>query len=120
MKENKNPTPSDVTRLTMREAIGHEARFVINPRFLLAPRRRTGLVHTLAQSLDHLRTQAKCRFRQTQKNVFKINHACRSGIRQKTCRSGALQTQCARHLAPPFFIENQQAGIPILPRERDG
>jgi hypothetical protein len=63
MKENKNLTPSDVARLTMREAIGHEASFVINPRFPLAPRRRMGLVHTLAQSLDHLRTQAKCRFR---------------------------------------------------------
>lgn len=59
MKENKNPTPSDAAWLTMREAIGREASFVINPRFLLAPSRRTGLVHTLAQSLDHLRTQAK-------------------------------------------------------------
>ena len=119
MKECKNPTLSAVSRLTLQEAINHKASFVINLRFLLAPRRRTGLVHTLAQSLDHLRTQAKCRFRQTQKNIFKINHACRSGIRQKTRRSGDLQTQCARHLAPPFFIENQQAGIPILPRERD-
>jgi len=87
--------------------------------FALILSRRTGLVNTLAQSLDHLGAQAKCRSRQTQKNIFKIDQACHSGIRQKTRRSGDLQTQCARHLAPPFFIENQQAGIPILPCERD-
>ena len=92
----------------------------INPCFLLAPRRRTGFAHTLAQSIDHLPTQAKCRFRQTQKNIFKIHQACRSGIRQKTRRSGDLQTQCGRHLSTPFLIKNQQAGISELPCERDG
>ena len=98
----------------------HEVSLVMNPRFLLSLRGRTGFAHTLAQSLDHLRTQAKCHFRQTQKNIFKIDQACRSGIRQKTCHSGDLQTQCSRHLATPFFIKNQQAGISELPCERDG
>ena len=98
----------------------HEVSLVMNPRFLLSLRRRTVFAHTLAQSLDHLRTQAKCRFRQTQKNIFKIDQACRSGIRQKTRRSGDLQTQCGRHLSTPFFIKNQQAGISELPCERDG
>ena len=92
----------------------------INPWFFLAPCRRTVFVQTLAQSLYHLRTQAKCRFRQTQKNIFKIDKACRSGIRQKTRRSGDLQTQRGRHLATPFFIKNQQAGISELPCGRDG
>ena len=77
-------------------------------------------IHALSQSLDHLRTQAKCGFRQTQKNIFKIDQACRSGIRQKTRRSGDFQTQCSRHLATPFFIKNQQAGISELPCERHG
>ena len=54
---------------------------VSSTRFPLTLPRRTVLIHTLAQSLDHLRTQAECSLRQTQKNILKINQACRSGIR---------------------------------------
>jgi hypothetical protein len=38
------------------------------------------LVHALPQTLDHLRTQAKCRFRQTQKNIFKIDQTCPNAL----------------------------------------
>lgn len=54
---------------------------VSTTRFPLTLRRRTVLIHTLAQSLDHLRTQVECNLRQTQKNILKINQACRCGIR---------------------------------------
>jgi hypothetical protein len=58
----------------------HESSLVIKPRFLLSFLKLTGLFHALSQSLDHLRTQEKCSFRQTQKNIFKIDQACPNAL----------------------------------------
>ncbi|MEY4243144.1 MAG: hypothetical protein RLZZ245_729 [Verrucomicrobiota bacterium] len=84
-----------------------------------ALRRWNSLVEILPQSLHHLGAQAKFRLSQSEESIFEIDQTGRCGIGQKTRRAGDSQTECARNFATAFFIENQQAGIPVLPRQCD-
>ncbi len=75
-------------------------------------KQRSAVIHRFAPFYNHATPPAP-------ENEIQILIATRS-IRQKARRAGDLQTKSHRHLASPLFIEDQQAGIPVPPRQSDG
>lgn len=88
-------------------------------RFPSPIRRRTTIAKTLAQCLHNLWTQPESRLRQTGENIVKFHQTCGSRIGEQTCRPGDSQAKGTRNLSASLLIQNQQAGTPVLPSQRD-
>lgn len=74
----------------------------------------------LLEFFDHCTTQPEFRPRQPLEDLVEVDQACGCGVGQDARSSGDLQAQCRTNPATSFFVDDQQAGLPLFPSERDG
>ena len=69
----------------------------------------------MPEFFDHSGPEPELGIGEALENIVEIDQACRGGISQDAGSSGDPQTQCGGYPAAPFFVDNQQAGFPVLP-----
>ncbi len=85
---------------------------------LLERRSRTGPI-ALPQLFYYGASEAELGLCQAKENFLEIHQACVGGIGQNTRCAGDSQSQRCRYAAAPFFINDKEAGRPVLPSECD-
>jgi hypothetical protein len=63
--------------------------------------------------------KAKLGLGEALKNFFERDESRSSGIGQDTCGTGDFQSQRGRNASTSLFIDDEQAGFPMLPCECD-